>query len=403
VPANLNRFVVHDRPTGGSLEQSDRLTAPTGDPTTSVSLEQSDRLIARLPFIEGIRGYAALIVVLGHCAHASYRLLGGESFFAAPWKERLEWLAWPANEMVYLFLMVSGFSLFYSEDVRRLARPATKLSLFARRRAWRILPTYYVAFAFGLLVLAVVPNHLIDGLPALGPEPVTVSGVIAHLFLLHNLKREWLFQGDAPLWSMAFEAQLYLLFPLLYWACKRYPAVLVCGAAIVLDFAIHHGNVEYPALRLLRWFALGILAADLYRRPRIPQVPTTLLLSLGSALIAMGYLRFSFIGGGYKHDIIWGAGYLLLLIGMTRTPASRWNPMNGRPIRWLGLRSYSLYAFHFPVLWVVYAALVEVGARQGTPRTALLFGIGVPLSIAVAHLAFRLVEQPSLRRVRALR
>lgn len=385
-----------------AVAQSETVAA-NADPTTSVSLDQSDRPIARLPFVEGIRGYAALMVMLGHCAHASYRLMGSESFFQAQWRDRLLWLAWPANEMVYLFLMISGFSLFYSEDVRRLRMPATRLSTFAKRRAWRILPTYYLALVFGLIVLAIVPNHLIDGLPALGPVPVTVAGIAAHLALIQNFKESWLYQGNGPLWSMAFEAQLYLLFPLLYWACKRYPAVLVCGVAIVLDFAIHHGNEQLFVLRLLRWFALGILAADLYRRASIRKIPASAFLTIGVALVLVGYLRFSFIGGGYRLFLIWGGGFMLLLIGMTRKPESRLNPMNAKPMRWIGIRSYSLYAFHFPVLWAVYAALAALSVRSGADRMTLLFVVGGGLSIVVANLAFRWIERPSLRRVRALR
>jgi peptidoglycan/LPS O-acetylase OafA/YrhL len=375
------------------------------DPITSVSLEQSDTLIARLPFVEGIRGYAALTVVLGHFAHASHRLMTHASFFHVAWRERLVWLAWPGTEMVYLFLMISGFSLFYSEDVRRLKAPATSIGLFARRRAWRILPTYYVAFAFGVLMLTIVPAHYIRPVPVLTAEPLTLGGVLSHLALVHNLERAWIYQGDGPLWSMAYEAQLYLLFPLLYWACKRYPATLVCGFAIVVDLLLNHGRSAEESLPfgLLRWFALGILAASIYREPWLRRIPTRLLVAVGVALLLVAYLRFAAVGDGVKHDLVWGAAYLLLVLAMTRTPEARANPMNARPVRWLGLRSYSLYAFHFPIVWAVFAALAAAGTGTHSLREILLFAIGVPLSIAVAQLAFKLVEQPSLRHIRTLR
>jgi peptidoglycan/LPS O-acetylase OafA/YrhL len=368
--------------------------------TTTVDLGQSDRAIARLPFIEGARGYAALIIVLGHCAHASSKLISSTSFFHASWGDRLVWLSWPANQMVYLFLTISGFSLFYSEDVRRRTRAATPLALFAKRRAWRILPTYYPALAFGLIVLAIVPNHLIDGLHALGPEPVSVSGVLAHLVFIHNTYRPWLFQGNAPLWSMAYEVQLYFLFPLLYWACKRYPILVVTGAAILVDVAIHKNHQGLFVLGLLRWFALGMFAAGVYRSPRAARIDTRLLVAAGGALLVVGYLE-NF--GGLKEDAIWGAAFLALILAMTRAPATLRNPLNWRPMRWVGLRSYSLYAFHFPVLWIVYACLRSTGVPLGSAREALLFAVGVPLSLAVAQLSYRLIERPSLERVRAAR
>jgi peptidoglycan/LPS O-acetylase OafA/YrhL len=369
--------------------------------TATLDLDQSDRSIVRLPFIEGARGYAALMIVIGHCAHASYKLLGVNSFLSASWGDRLVWCGWPATQMVDLFLMISGFSLFYSEDVRRRAHPPTTLALFAKRRAWRILPTYYVALAFGLLVLAIVPNHLIDGLPALGPEPVTLTGVLAHLVFIQNAHRPWLYQGNAPLWSMAFEVQLYFLFPLLYWACKRYPALLVTAAAILLDAVLVHLRGGLFVFGLLRWFALGILAAAIYRSERVQRIDTRLLIFVGSLLLAGAYAQPGFTG--LKDDAVWGAAFLTLLIAMTRAPVTRRNPLNWRPMRWVGLRSYSLYAFHFPILWVVYAVLRSSGVPLGTDREALLFLIGVPLSLAVAHLAFRLIERPSLERVRAAR
>jgi peptidoglycan/LPS O-acetylase OafA/YrhL len=374
---------------------------PAAVETTTLDLTQSDRSIVRLPFIEGARGYAALMIVLGHCARASSKLIVTNSFFSASWGDRLVWIGWPANQMVYLFLMISGFSLFYSEDVRRRTRPPTSLSLFAKRRAWRILPTYYVALGFGLLVLAVVPHYLIDGLPALGPEPVTLTGVLAHLVFLQNAYRPWLYQGDPPLWSMAYEVQLYFLFPLLYWACKRYPVALVTGAAILLDAVLYHIHHGLFVFGLLRWFALGIFAAAVYRSERVQRIDTRLLVLVGSTLLVVAYLLPEL--GGLKDDAIWGAALLALIIAMTRSPATLRNPLNWRPLRWVGLRSYSLYTFHFAILWIVYAVLRSSGVPLGPDREALLFLIGVPLSLATADVAFRLIERPSLERVRAAR
>ena len=346
------------------------------------------------------------MVVLGHCARGSFHLVEKDTFFAASWGDRLLWPAWPANQMVYLFLMVSGFSLFYAEDVRRLTgRPATTLRQFVGRRGWRILPTYYLAFAWGLLVLALVPNRYIDGLPAMGPEPVTAGGVLSHLVLLHNTRQDWVFQGSGPLWSMAFEVQLYLLFPLLFWAVRRFGAWIPCGAAVALDVAVHWGRAEdlFP-IGLLRWFALGILAAAIYRAAWLKRVPTWVLLGGGGAALLLGYARFPLTEGGLKRDVVWGAAFLALLLAMTRAPASSRNPMNWRPTRWVGIRSYSLYAFHFPLLWVVAVLLAELGfARDSFGWAAGLVLLGVPASLALAAVTYRWIEEPSLRRVKAVR
>src|SRR4051812_24337271 len=97
---------------------------------------------------------AALLVCVGH-------LIGSHPTLAAGggWHTPIRHIGNLGYEMVLLFLMVSAFSLFYSEDVRRLrGSAATGFRIFMTRRAWRLLPTYYAALLFGALVIALVPT-----------------------------------------------------------------------------------------------------------------------------------------------------------------------------------------------------------------------------------------------------
>lgn len=360
----------------------------------------------RLPFLDGIRGLAALTVVAGHIARSGgYLLDDHQSFFQASWTERALWFAWPATAMIYLFLMVSGFSLAYSEDRRRISKPPTSLKTFFKRRAWRILPTYYCAFAFGLLVWALIPTHLIVN-TAFQRADVTQGGFLSHLVLLHNAKPQWMNQGNGPLWTMAMEFQLYLVFPLLYWLSKKISPIIVGGGAIAIDLYLHtylhaaHPNL-WP-LQLLRWFALGIMLAGIYRSAFIQRLSPELLAGVGGfiALLAdsnIGPLQYTH---EYAHDAAFAAGFSLLLLGMCQVPMSSLNPCNWRLVRELGARSYSLYAFHFPAIAACFAAITAMGVTTDGVRTLLMFGVGVPVSLLVAEVMYRLVEVPALRRVR---
>lgn len=347
--------------------------------------EVGPQLPERLPFLDGVRGVAALVVVLGHCVNACGYLFH-----------------WPGQQMVYLFLVVSGFSLAYSEDVRRGRGSVTSPRAFLARRAWRILPIYYVAMGWGLLVLLAVPRHLLAGVPSLAPIRTTWGGQLAHVFLVHNLHQHWLYQGNGPLWSIAYEAQAYLFFPLLYAASRRASPYLVAAVAISVNLGVRHFAPDLRFAGLLGWFALGVLLAAVYRSVAVRRVPVGVLLVLmASALVAAleGKGRLATVDG---NAMCWAVVFTCALLAMARRPAARLNPVGSPPLRWLGTRSYSLYALHFPVLWLVCAMAASAQLSQHG-RLLVMLLVGLPMSVVVASVGYLAVERPSLRKARAVR
>jgi peptidoglycan/LPS O-acetylase OafA/YrhL len=69
---------------------------------------------------------------------------------------------------------------------------------------------------------------------------------------------------------------------------------------------------------------------------------------------------------------------------------------------WLGRRSYSLYAIHFPVLLLIWAVESRWGMSHG-PAVVAILAVGVPASVATAQVLHLLVEGPSLVKVREQR
>ena len=152
----------------------------------------------RLHGLDGIRGVAALFVVLHHCWLLSFP---GYPSNTGPW-----WLGWLiyGHFAVVVFIVLSGFSLAIAPARSRWQLRSVRD--FARRRAWRILPPYWAALAFSLAVawwvVAQPDTH----------EP-TAKSVVVYGFLVQDV-----FGSPSPngaFWSIAIEAQLYLLFPLL--------------------------------------------------------------------------------------------------------------------------------------------------------------------------------------------
>ena len=112
-------------------------------------------------------------------------------------------------------------------------------------------------------------------------------------------------------------------------------------------------------------------------------------------MIALGYLILSFV---HVHDYdlaLWHGGYAwvaiatALLLAALAHPAARLGGIIGRPaLLWLGLRSYSFYLWHWPVL-----AMTRPGVDIDLPR-----GILIPLQLlaclVLADLSYRFVELP---------
>lgn len=351
----------------------------------------------RLAFIDGLRGIAAFVVIAGHAVAlvAPTPPAGVDVFHSSP--EHL--LLWPfrfGQQMVWLFILLSGFALHWSETDRiEQGMGSTPPGVYAARRMWRILPTYYVALAVGLGVVVLLRGLVADPLPQEHTFGLTAGGVLSHLVLLHNLSDGWLFQGNVPLWSIALEAQLYVLFPLLWTAAgRRLP--LPCAAGVLVAAAWAVDRVTGHALfGLAGWFFAGTVLSGLVRRRRLPWRP---LLAVAAGCVLLGATCLSAVPDTVMKGV-WVIGFGCLVGALAGAPVGGWNLPTRAPVRWLGHRSYSLYAIHFPVLLLTWAAMSRWGLPHG-PAAVVMPAAGVPAALVAAHLVHVFVERPSLAKVR---
>lgn len=351
----------------------------------------------RLPFIDGLRGVAAFVVMTGHAVALVVPPLPPTVDVFHSSAEHL--LLWPfrfGQQMVWLFILLSGFALQWSEDervVRGFGR--TPPRVYAARRMWRILPTYYAALAVGLTVVVLLRGTVADPLPQVHTYRLTTGGVLAHVALVHNLSDGWLFQTNVPLWSIALEAQLYVLFPLLSTGVgRRLPLPVAAGVLVVGAVTLDHVT-RLPLFGLATWFFAGSVLARLVRRRRLPWRS---LLGVAAGCILTGLTLLHVIPGRVM-TALWMLGFACLVAALTEAPVRGWNFPTYRPVMWLGHRSYSLYAVHFPVLLLIWAALSR-GDLSRAPAVIAMLAVGVPASVAAAHALHLLVERPSLAVVR---
>jgi peptidoglycan/LPS O-acetylase OafA/YrhL len=349
----------------------------------------------RLAGLDGIRGLAALYVVINH---VFLRAFPGYPVDHAPF-----WAGWLiyGRFAVVVFIVLSGFSLALSP-----ARHGWRLdgiSQFARRRARRILPAYWAALAFSLAVAWLIVPQPGHGVP--DAKSVLVNGL-----LVQNIVGAR--SPNAAFWSMAVEAQLYLLFPLLLLLVRRWSAVAMVATATLVVAAVgmvgpHISRVDTFVIQsppdLAALFAVGILSAGIVGASTARRSWPWHWLALAAAAPVLATIWWQGSVWTLDHlfwvDLTLGPAVGCLLAGLaTGHPAALLRLLDARPMRSLGLSSYSLYLTHGPIVVVVYELVVAGRVGQGVPAFVVSLAIVLPLTIVFARLFASAFEKPFLHR-----
>ena len=293
----------------------------------------------RLAGLDGVRGLAALFVVVNH---VFLRAFPGYPVDRAPF-----WAAWfiYGRFAVVVFIVLSGFSLALSP-----ARHGWRLdgvSRFARRRAWRILPPYWAALVFSLAVAWLLVSPPGQGSP-------DRSSVIVTGLLVQNLVGAP--SPNRAFWSIAVEAQLYVLFPLLLLMVRRRGAILMVAAVTLVVAMVgivgpHVSHLDVFVIQsapdMAALFAVGILAAGIVGASGARRSWPWTWLALAAAAPVLVTIWWQGSVWTLDHllwvDLTLGPAVGCLLAGLaTGQPAPLLRLLDARPMRSLGLSSYSL-------------------------------------------------------------
>jgi peptidoglycan/LPS O-acetylase OafA/YrhL len=334
----------------------------------------------RLDGITAIRGIAVTAVVVYHATQSGWRWLPG---------------GWAG---VDVFFVLSGYLV---ERVLGRATGTHQTRRFYARRWARLGPALLALVVVTLLVAAVAPAHTGSSTSSrkshVGAQPVSdyLTAAVQTISAARNLAMAG---GDATapaighLWSLSIEAQLYLIWPLLFFAARTRQirvALLLAAAAVSVLAPVHgyHGVADRPAIYFATsthvvGFALGALCYELRLGERLRGVRREVLLVASAAgLLAIfcwlgeGTLKYQ---SGSAITSVAACGLLVASCG----PDARLATPAARPLLWLGDRSYGLYLWHFPLLaWLA----VDPGWTRA---------VAVVAAVVLADLSFRYVEGP---------
>lgn len=296
---------------------------------------------------------------------------------------------------VDVFFVISGY-LITGILLREIDGGTFSIARFYQRRARRILPALFAVVAFVLAVAAwlYLPGDF-EGVP---------KSALATLLFAGNawfFTQTGYFSGGSetmPLlhgWSLAVEEQFYIAFPLLLWGLARAGArlrlavvALGCAASFALAVATQDKGDGF-AFYLLPARAWELGAGALLAMGAVPEIRQRMarevLACSGLALILAAVLLYD------RNTVFPGLAALPPVLGAVLLIHAAPGTLAGRALSaplfvGLGLVSYSLYLWHWPLF--VFADYAGV-PFEGAGRIGL-----IALALGLAWLSWRFIERP---------
>ncbi|MGX7029916.1 acyltransferase family protein [Vagococcus zengguangii] len=320
---------------------------------------------------------------------------------------------------VDMFFVLSGYLI--TNQILNKIKDVPKFSIkeFWFKRIKRLFPAM-------IMLLMVVTIYVLIKTPErwqsiISDDVAGVLGVSNWWYIIKKVPYTDTFSHPAPLkhlWSLAVEAQFYLLLPLLFVGTNPPKAkkklAFVMLVAILIFSAISMGlwykpgdinRAYYGTDTRIFGLLIGSLTAYLYPYKRLAnQLPTKtsqLFDVIGTSLL-VGLLSFVVFGNEFLSGLYHGGLLIISLVSailmcLVIHPDTKLNRLFSTSLlRWIGTRSYSLYLWHYPII-----VLMTPMKITGIYRVALMF-FQVILMFVLAEMSYKYVETPFRKRTRGI-
>lgn len=355
--------------------------------------ELSDKKF-QLDSLDGLRGFAVLIVFLSHTSNAGMYLVPFANF------------AGIGKSGVFLFFVLSSFLLtlpFITKGVDATSK--NFLMNYSFRRFIRIYPLYFLYLLFGLMTSLVLWKLVGWDKPVGFPFVLSLKDFFEHLLLI---------QGKGVTWSILVEFRYYFILPILALTYsvvlknKLFPSVIVTMSLIIISQLIwpqSESIVNDPRLGpYLPIFFMGSLLAVIFHRWRENKmsenkniVLAVEILGILAAIILIfmipsvsAYILGKEIAFNYyhKHFILYGLLWSFVVFSCVAGLGALRKFFETPFLRYLGFISFSVYLLHAIVIEVVKRVGIEI-PMQGW--------ILLVISIMLSHISWTLIEKSTAK------
>ncbi len=339
------------------------------------------------PEIDGLRAIAVVSVVLYHVEE-----LFGQEIFNGGYIG------------VDIFFVISGYLITRIILVELYQTGRINFLKFYERRARRIIPVLLVvvlaSIPFGWKTL--LPADFLEFSNSILASLTFVSNFFFYLSAAEYGANSALLKPFLHTWSLAVEEQFYLIFPIIALVTYRYMGSRFVVVFLILS-VLSLGFAEYMQVRnaMLNFFlpfsrfwelAAGAFLAyvELNRGALNKSRIARYLPGAGLALVLFSLCIFnSYTAHPSVHTLIPVTGVMLMIAFASDTePVGRF--LSTRPFVGVGLISYSLYLWHFPIF--AFARLQGDFATTSDKLSAIL------LTVVLSICSYALVEKPFRKR-----
>jgi len=351
----------------------------------------------RLRRIDVLRGVAILSVFLLHWYGAAFgtdhlRWNGlVRDFASAP--NTAFWCFYPLSYGwmgVSLFFVISGFCI----HVSTLQTGNLHAGKFLWRRFWRICPPYFAWLAFFFWR---------DGLSLATGEGRTQ--LLSHLLLIYNFNSTTIFAISAAFWSLAVEAQLYLLYPLLWRIRSRW----TMSGALYVTLGLSLLSRLVAALFLTDW--REDLAGNVWTFPTMLWFDWTL-----GAVVAEGFLSGRRVFS--RSVVLRVTAFVAVAVSLLFKPTEAltfslssfaialqvesylWSESRERVIERLlvplGLCSYSFYLLHYPFVGELLQEIPLARGWQEPWHSVAVLPVMFSVLFLASYVSYRVLERGSI-------
>jgi peptidoglycan/LPS O-acetylase OafA/YrhL len=345
-----------------------------------------------MPGLDGLRALAVLAVIAFH--------------------EQFGWA--PGGLLgVGVFFTLSGYLITDLLLSQFRAHGKMRLGDFWLRRARRLLPALFVMLAVVTAWITIVDRARLD---ALRGAVAAASGYYSNWYLI-GTHSSYFSRFAAPqpldhLWSLAVEEQFYLIWPWLllagvllirrnrqYLPWLALPTLGLAAASTAAMLAIYqpgldptriYEGTDTRAAGLLIGAALAMVwpSARAAKASRAWRIGLDLPAFAGLlAILLMIWRVGQYSPFLYKGGLVVLAVATAAVLAGAAVPGSAIGALLGwRPLRWIGVRSYGIYLWHYPVIVLTSPA----NSAEDLPRAAAQ----TAASILLAALSWRFIEEP---------
>lgn len=317
--------------------------------------------------LDGLRALSLLLVVAGHTRTE----LPIKNYFSG-------------GLGVGIFFVLSGFLITILLLREEVMRGSVSLGGFYIRRAFRILPPYFLTVGAYLLIGLIPSQHAL--------KAKFLAGLPYFLSLRNEYVPKGLEVAFTHSWSLSVEEKFYFAWPLLFFIVLRKLKGRWAIVPITLIPLVISGTQSLP----MAYFSLllGCCVAIALHALRGKQSEVLAWIHRVPVLIPFFVWLVSYFAslqGTFRVTFLLSTAALLPILLLRETPLSR--ILGSRVCAWIGKRTYSMYLFHALCLTAIEERVIH--PTTVTKYFGVVF-LGYGVSLAVASVIYVVLERPSV-------